>query len=119
VVQQQVAVGANQYGAVIEAVARPFDQASGDVNLVIACGMGQPVGVRARDGLGKFTGGGVSPPQVEALGQNDQPATSCSSLADSVHGPVKVLLGTAPLHHDLRHSEPHGCYFRLLPFRAS
>jgi hypothetical protein len=56
VVQQQVAIGANQHGAVVEAVARSLDQASGDMNLMGACGLDQPVGVRARDGLGKFTG---------------------------------------------------------------
>ena len=98
------ALGVDQHGGVVQPVARPLDEPGGDVDPVLAGGLGQALGVRAGDRPGQVAGRGVGPAQVQALGQDDQAAALGGGLADGPDGPAQVGVGLAPLDQDLGHA---------------
>jgi len=119
VVQQDFAAGRKEDGGVVESLSEPLDQTRGDVDSVRPGCLRQPGGVGAGDRLSQVTCRGVSPAQVQALGEDHKPAALDSSLADGFLGPVQVGRGPASFDQDL--SQPnsiarHSC--TSIPFCA-
>ena len=102
------ALGVDQHGGVVQPVAGPLDQPGGDVDPVLACRLGQSLGVRAGDRPGQLAGRGVGPAEVQALGQDDERQPPRRRAADR-RGPVQVRVRPAALDQDLGHPDAQRC----------